>query len=68
MNHVEWKRTGHGGRELYAQGWLPEGEPRDVIAIAHGYAEHGGRYMNLVERLVPAGYALYAQDHRGHGR
>jgi alpha-beta hydrolase superfamily lysophospholipase len=68
MNHVEWKRTGHGGLDLYAQGWLPEGEPKDVIVIAHGYAEHGGRYMNLVERLVPAGYALYAQDHRGHGR
>lgn len=68
MRHVEWKRTGHGGVDLHAQGWLPEGEVRDVIAIAHGYAEHGGRYLNLVERLVPAGYALYAQDHRGHGR
>ncbi|WP_207974454.1 alpha/beta hydrolase [Parafrankia sp. BMG5.11] len=41
---------------------------RDVIAIAHGFAEHGGRYGNLVERLVPQGYALYALDHRGHGR
>jgi alpha-beta hydrolase superfamily lysophospholipase len=39
-----------------------------VIVIAHGYAEHGGRYGNLVERLVPQGYALYALDHRGHGR
>lgn len=68
MRHVDWKRTGHGGTELHAQGWLPESEVRDVIAIAHGYAEHGGRYTNLVERLVPAGYALYAQDHRGHGR
>ncbi len=68
MKHVEWTRTGQGGLSLQAQGWLPDGEVRDVIAIAHGYAEHGGRYMNLVERLVPAGYALYAQDHRGHGR
>ncbi len=68
MQHVEWTRTGHGGLSLHAQGWLPEGEVRDVIAISHGYAEHGGRYMNLVERLVPAGFALYALDHRGHGR
>ena len=68
MNHVEWTLTGHGGLTLQAQGWLPEVEPRDVIAIAHGYAEHGGRYGNLVERLVPLGYALYALDHRGHGR
>jgi alpha-beta hydrolase superfamily lysophospholipase len=68
ITHCEWTRTGHGGVRLQAQGWLPDGPPRDVIAIAHGYAEHGGRYMNLVERLVPAGYALYALDHRGHGR
>ena len=68
MQHVEWTLTGHGGIALHAQGWLPEGAPRDVIAIAHGYAEHGGRYGNLVDRLVPQGYALYALDHRGHGR
>jgi alpha-beta hydrolase superfamily lysophospholipase len=68
VKQVEWKRTGHGGVELYAQGWLPDGPVRDVIAISHGYAEHGGRYGNLVERLVPQGYALYALDHRGHGK
>jgi len=68
MNHVEWTLTGHGGVVLQAQAWLPEGDPKDVIALAHGYAEHGGRYGNLVERLVPLGYALYALDHRGHGR
>ncbi len=68
MKTVDWRLTGHGGLELFAQGWLPEGKVRDVIAIAHGYAEHGGRYGNLVDRLVPLGYALYALDHRGHGR
>ncbi|MFN6934459.1 MAG: lysophospholipase [Tsuneonella sp.] len=68
MQHVEWSVTGHGGLVLHAQGWLPEGTPRDVIAISHGFAEHGGRYGNLVERLVPQGFALYALDHRGHGR
>ena len=68
MKHTFWHLAGHGGVKLFAQGWLPEGEPRDVIVIAHGYAEHGGRYGNLVERLVPQGYALYAIDHRGHGQ
>ena len=51
MRHIEWSLTGHGGIALHAQGWLPENEPRDVIAISHGYAEHGGRYGNLVDRL-----------------
>jgi alpha-beta hydrolase superfamily lysophospholipase len=54
--------------KLYYQRWLPEGEPRAVLLVAHGYAEHSGRYMNLVNHFVPKGYAVYALDHRGHGR
>src|ERR1043166_3266192 len=68
MTSEEWTLPGLGGVELFARSWLPEGELRDVVVIAHGYAEHGGRYGNLVERLVPAGYAVHAIDHRGHGR
>jgi acylglycerol lipase len=33
-----------------------------------GLAEHSGRYMNLVNRFVPIGYAVYGIDHIGHGR
>lgn len=50
------------------QGWLPEGESRAVVVIAHGAGEHSGRYRYVVERLVPEGFAVYAVDHRGHGR
>ncbi|MEO6718553.1 MAG: lysophospholipase [Novosphingobium sp.] len=64
----EWQLAGTGGIKLFAQSWLPDGEPQDVVVIAHGYAEHGGRYANVVERLVPLGYAVHAIDHRGHGR
>lgn len=64
----EWHLPGSGGIDLFVQSWLPDGEPRDVVVIAHGYAEHGGRYGNVVERLVPLGYAVHAIDHRGHGR
>jgi alpha-beta hydrolase superfamily lysophospholipase len=54
---------------LYWQAWLPEEEDvRAVLLVAHGYAEHGGRYGNLVDAMVPRGFALYALDHRGHGR
>src|SRR5262249_5762332 len=34
----------------------------------HGMAEHAARYARLAESLTNAGYAVYANDHRGHGR
>jgi alpha-beta hydrolase superfamily lysophospholipase len=53
---------------LFAQAWLPERDARAVLVIAHGLAEHGGRYSGLAARLVAQGYAVYAPDQRGHGR
>lgn len=56
------------GATLYAQWWLPDGEPRAVVAIVHGYAEHSGRYTQTAADLVAKGYAVEALDLRGHGR
>lgn len=36
--------------------------------MAHGYAEHAGRYDHVARRLTEAGYAVYAVDHIGHGQ
>ncbi|HUS14511.1 MAG TPA: lysophospholipase, partial [Chloroflexia bacterium] len=41
---------------------------RAVVAVVHGVMEHSGRYTNVVDALVPRGYAVYALDLRGHGR
>jgi acylglycerol lipase len=68
MRHVENHTTGGGGRKLYWQGWLPDGDPKAVVFIAHGLAEHGGRYAHVGAALAERGYAVYAIDHRGHGR
>lgn len=40
---------------------------RGRVVIVHGYAEHKGRYRQLVEALVAAGYACHLLDLRGHG-
>jgi acylglycerol lipase len=56
------------GKRLYWQAWLPEGEPRCTVVLAHGVNEHGGRYRHVGERLAREGIAAYAPDHRGHGR
>jgi acylglycerol lipase len=65
-------RTGHfggaGGVQIFWQAWLPDGEPRAVVAMAHGVSEHSGRYAWTGEQLVARGYALFALDHRGHGK
>src|SRR6201993_2063875 len=55
------------GIDLFTYCWLPS-EPKAVVQIAHGLAEHAARYARLAEALNAAGYAVYANDHRGHGR
>jgi alpha-beta hydrolase superfamily lysophospholipase len=56
------------GARLHVTHWLPEGRPRAIVLLAHGYAEHAGRYAHVAKRLTDAGYAVYAVDHWGHGR
>ncbi len=68
MKHIESTFQGSGEVELYYQCWRPEEETRAVLVIVHGFGEHSGRYMNIVDYLVPQGYAVYGFDHRGHGR
>jgi alpha-beta hydrolase superfamily lysophospholipase len=48
--------------------WLPAGDPVATLQIAHGMGEHAARYEWTAGHLTDAGFAVYAQDHRGHGR
>lgn len=68
MKHKEGHFKGYKDFNIYYQQWLPEKKAKAVLLIAHGFAEHSGRYMNVVDYFVPKGYAVYALDHRGHGR
>lgn len=68
MNQHEGSLSGPRGARIFTQSWLPDAAPRAALLISHGLAEHSGRYHNLIERLVPQGYAAYALDHLGHGR
>ena len=56
------------GIPLHTHRWLPNGDAKAVVQIAHGLGEHSARYARLAEALTAAGYAVYANDHRGHGR
>ena len=68
MKHYEGKFKSAGNISLFFQKWIPDQVPIAVIVIAHGIGEHSGRYMTIVNHFVPLGYAIYALDHRGHGR
>jgi alpha-beta hydrolase superfamily lysophospholipase len=66
IEHVEYHTsTGADGTHLHQ--WLPP-QPRAVLHIVHGMAEHGGRYARLAARLADDGIAVFAQDLPGHGR
>jgi acylglycerol lipase len=67
MKHEENYFEGQKGTKLFYQKWLPD-KPKAVIELLPGFAEHSSRYSNVVNTLVPAGYAIYGMDHRGHGK
>ncbi len=59
--------VGARGLRIHHRSWLPTGPARGIVVIAHGFAEHSGRYARVAERLVADGVAVHAADHRGHG-
>jgi alpha-beta hydrolase superfamily lysophospholipase len=46
----------------------PVEHPKAIVQLAHGIGEHAGRYVHVARALNDAGYAVFADDHRGHGR
>jgi alpha-beta hydrolase superfamily lysophospholipase len=54
------------GVTVHLYRWKP-GKPKAVVLIVHGLGEHALRYEHVAQRLVQAGYAVWALDQRGHG-
>ncbi|MHA1975885.1 MAG: alpha/beta hydrolase [Candidatus Hodarchaeales archaeon] len=68
MKHEEKNFLTREGIDIFYQVWRPEGTPKGIVQLVHGLAEHAGRYMNVVNAIVPEGYIVYGDDHQGHGR
>lgn len=60
--------SAQNGSWLFTQHWLPDDDPRAIVVIVHGYAEHSDRYRELAGHFVEAGYGVYTYDQRGFGR
>ena len=55
------------GIEIFVYKWEPDTEPKAVVQILHGLAEHARRYTGVAEVLCKEGFVCYANDQRGHG-
>ena len=54
-------------KPLDARIWLPEGEPKGIIQMVHGMAEHIDRYDGPGTAFAEAGYIAVGHTHLGHG-
>ena len=48
--------------------WIPDKEIKGIVLIAHGMAEHSERYDDFAGFLNRNAFAVFANDHRGHGK
>ena len=58
----------HDGTRLFLYNWIPSSQPKAVLHIIHGMAEHALRYSQLAQKLTDAGIEVWAADQRGHGK
>lgn len=56
-----------GKTKIHGEEWLPAGEPKAVLQIAHGIAEYVHRYNDFAAFLAENGIAVVGEDHIGHG-
>jgi alpha-beta hydrolase superfamily lysophospholipase len=68
--HEEGKlvRRVTAGPALYSGYTAPEGTPKAVVALLHGYADYGARYAHVADAWAERGIATVTIDMRGHGR
>ena len=55
------------GENLHVKHWEID-NPKALIFLVHGYAEHISRYKHLAKKLNKAGYSVIGHDHAGHGK
>lgn len=62
-------KSASGLCDIYAQCAAPAdfGAVKGVVQIAHGMAEHSNRYARFAMELCKNGYAVFINDHLGHG-
>ena len=57
--------TGLG--DIFVREWLVD-DPKAIIQMVHGMAEHGERYAEMAEYFNIQGFSFVIDDHMGHGK
>jgi alpha-beta hydrolase superfamily lysophospholipase len=52
---------------LFRRSFVPPG-PRAAVIVLHGYADHSGRYLEVMGHLAGRRLSVHAMDYRGHGQ
>src|ERR1700676_2071472 len=68
MSREEFSFSSTDGLEIAYYRWRTPARAAGIVQIAHGMGEHSLRYAHVAEFLNQAGFHVYANDHRGHGR
>ena len=66
--HEFYIPSSSGLANLHCMEWIPNGEVKAVVQIAHGMMEHVGRYREFAEFLAGHGIYVLGNDHLGHGK
>lgn len=59
--------SGKDGTRLFWRSAAPDA-PKAWVGVVHGYGDHSGRYLWVIDQLAAAGFGVLAFDYRGHGK
>jgi len=68
LNELNINLTAKDNHVISVYCWDKVENPRAVLQIFHGMAEHAGRYDRLAKYLNTQGFVVFGDDHRGHGK
>ncbi len=70
MKTNNFKFKNDADMDVHVYKWSPNNKMKikGVLQIAHGMAEDAYRYERFAREITNAGYIVYANDHRGHGK
>ncbi|MBP5279940.1 MAG: lysophospholipase [Erysipelotrichaceae bacterium] len=60
-------RSSDGKTDIIALRFIPDGEVKAILQIAHGMVEFIDRYEDFASYLAQRGYLVTGNDHLGHG-